>query len=618
MPAPAMNADAGRLRIALPTGIFPPDIGGPASYVPRIADALAARGHAVEVLTLADDPAGGGSYSFPVRRIRRGMARIPRMIQTIAAIAASARKADLIYANGLFIEAAISAAIAGKPLVMKIVGDWAWERARNRGEEIPSVEEFQSRRQSPRSEAVKWLRTRTTQRADAVITPSRYLKTVVAGWGIPERKIEVVYNALETPPETEAVRMPPFDGTTLVTVARLVAWKGIDVLVELIAERKDWRLLVIGDGPERRNLEAHAIRMGVAERVIFTGGLPRGQVFAHMKAADVFVLNSLYEGLPHIILEAFAAGLPVVAASAGGTIEVVEDGVNGLLVPTRRKDLLSAAVGRLIAQPGLRSALIEGARRTLQRLLPLGEDGGGNRGGADSRRRPPGARPMNVLMIGLGDAGLDQSGSEPVRRHLEYARRIGGHIDLVVDSPAGGTTDFGALTVHRTGTGRMRFPAAAYRLALAASKKNAPDLITTQDPFATALAGLWLRRSIRRPLLIQNHSCFLFNPHWIAERPVLFRAYHLLARYALPRADAWRVVNTAEREIYIRKLGLPGSRVRVLPVPCDLEVFSKRRSADAIRESRNRRGLPPGTPVIAWAGRPVRFKDSPYCFRPLP
>ncbi|MBN2084377.1 MAG: glycosyltransferase family 4 protein [Anaerolineales bacterium] len=366
MPAPVKNAGADRLRIALPTGIFPPDIGGPASYVPRIAEALTARGHEVAVITLADDPAGGGAYSFPVRRIRRGMPRIPRMIRTISAIAASAREADLIFANGLFIEAAIAAAFARRKLVMKIVGDWAWERARNRGEKIPSVEEFQSRRQSPRSEAVKWLRARVTQRANAVITPSRYLMTVVAGWGIPARKIEVVYNALEAPPETEAARVPPFAGATLITVARLVPWKGIDTLVEVTAKRDDWRLLVIGDGPERRNLESLAVRLGVPERVIFTGGVPRKQVFAFMKAADVFVLNSLYEGLPHIILEAFAAGVPVVAASAGGTNEVVEDGVNGLLVPIRRMDLLAAAINRLVSEPGLRAVLTDGAQRTLR------------------------------------------------------------------------------------------------------------------------------------------------------------------------------------------------------------------------------------------------------------
>jgi glycosyltransferase involved in cell wall biosynthesis len=84
-----------------------------------------------------------------------------------------------------------------------------------------------------------------------------------------------------------------------------------------------------------------------------------------MKAADVFILNSSYEGLPHILLEAFAAGLPVVATTAGGTGEVVENGVNGLLVPPRRKDLLADAVEGLLSDGDMRKALIKGGRRVL-------------------------------------------------------------------------------------------------------------------------------------------------------------------------------------------------------------------------------------------------------------
>jgi glycosyltransferase involved in cell wall biosynthesis len=223
---------------------------------------------------------------------------------------------------------------------------------------------------------------------------------------------------------------------------------------------------------------------------------------------------------------------------------------------------------------------------------------------------------MNLLMIGLGDAGLERPDSEPVRRHLEYARRIRGHIDLIVESRRGGQTDFGALTVRRTGTNRAGFPAAAYRLGREAAKTNCPDLITTQDPFGTALAGLWLRGAVRRPLLIQNHSCFLFNRYWINERPACFRMYHLLAQFLLPRADAWRVVNSAERKIYVEKLGLPAERVRVLPVPCDLEIFSHP-PADAARNARRRWRIPAETPVALWAGRPVRFKRLPILFRAL-
>jgi len=222
---------------------------------------------------------------------------------------------------------------------------------------------------------------------------------------------------------------------------------------------------------------------------------------------------------------------------------------------------------------------------------------------------------MNILMLGIGEAGLDNPASEPVRRHLEYARRMGGHIDLIADTPHRGATEYGALTVHRTGAGRGWYLAAAYRIAMEAAKQRPPDLITTQDPFATALAGLRLRRALRRPLLIQNHSSFLFNRYWLAERPVIFRALHLLARFLLPRADAWRVVNTAERKTYIDRLGLPADRVSVLPVPCDLTDFAQATPAADRAGLRNRLSIPADSPVILWAGRPVKFKRLPLLFR---
>lgn len=222
---------------------------------------------------------------------------------------------------------------------------------------------------------------------------------------------------------------------------------------------------------------------------------------------------------------------------------------------------------------------------------------------------------MNILMLGLGGPGLDDPASESTRRHLEYARRAGGHIDLVADSPAGGTSDYGALTVYRTGAGRGGYLSAAFRAAREAASRNPPDVITSQDPFATAWVGLRLRRALRRPLLIQNHSSFLFNRYWIAERLLVFRALHLLARYQLPRADAWRVVNTAERKIYIDRLGLPADKVRVLPVPCDTKAFAGGRGAQSAAQVRIRYALPGDAPVVLWAGRPVKFKRLPLLFR---
>jgi glycosyltransferase involved in cell wall biosynthesis len=124
------------------------------------------------------------------------------------------------------------------------------------------------------------------------------------------------------------------------------------------------RLVVAGDGAMRAALEAEAESCGVAERVWFLGSLPPDGVRWCMNQADAFVLNSTYEGLPHVVLEAMIAGVPVVASNAGGTGEVVEDNVTGLLVPVGDASALKAAIERLWREPALgRQLAAEAARR---------------------------------------------------------------------------------------------------------------------------------------------------------------------------------------------------------------------------------------------------------------
>jgi glycosyltransferase involved in cell wall biosynthesis len=366
MSAPAVSRTGIRLRIVLPTGIFPPDIGGPATYVPRVARSLLERGHAVEVVTLADDPDADGDYPFPVRRIRRGMARIPRMMRTVWAVSSLGWNADVIFANGLFIEAAAAAALAGRPLAMKIVGDWAWERASNQGIGDRDLADFQRRRQPFRFELVKQLRSMTSRRADRVIVASRFFAGIVAGWGVPPQRVEIVPNALEPLPEGPAAELPPFGGRTLVVAARLTALKRIDGLIRLVSRRGDLRLVVVGDGPERGRLEALADEIKVRERVIFTGAVPRANVAGYLRAADALVVNSPNESFSFSVLEGFAAGVPVVACAGGAIPELVEDGQNGLLYPPEDLSALSNTLERLFSDPGLRAALVAGGRESVR------------------------------------------------------------------------------------------------------------------------------------------------------------------------------------------------------------------------------------------------------------
>ena len=362
------------LRILITTDIFPPDIGGPATYVPFIAERLARRGNDVEVITYSRQPidASDMDWPYPVRRIRLGQGRAARWRQAVRTITRAARSCDMIYVNGLLWETALANAVLRKPIVVKVVGDMVWERARDKGWTRDSIDEFQTRRYSWGTQVRRRMRQIALRQARRVIVPSAYLKTLATRyWGLPAGQVEVVYNALAARPRTEtSPDVPLKTGRRVICVGRLTAWKGVDRVIEAVEPLGDTGLIVVGDGPERERLTHLANRPGLRDRVYFVGRAPAEEVAGYLRQANVLVLNSSYEGLPHVALEAMAAGLPVVAANAGGTAEVVRHEVNGLLVPPGDTARLREAIRRMLDDGELRARLRRGAQETLERFSP--------------------------------------------------------------------------------------------------------------------------------------------------------------------------------------------------------------------------------------------------------
>ena len=363
-----MHLPAHPMRILVVTGIFPPDRGGPASYVPRIATALLARGHSVEVICLSDSAAQDDSgCGFRVHRIRRGLFFPCRVLLTAFAIWRAALRHDLVYVNGLGAESALGAALAGRPTVHKIVGDYAWERAVGRRWFRDTLDEYQTGAKTLRLRILDEVRTFPLRLAKKIVVPSAYLRRIVCGWGFPSEKVRVIYNSVPPPGAAQgrAATLPAWGGRTLITVCRLMPWKGVDALIRLLPALPDTRLVVAGDGYMRAEYSALAGACGVAERVLFLGDVPHPAVRGYLGQADAFVLNSTYEGLPHVVLEAMAAGVPVIATDAGGTGEVVEHNVTGLLIPVGDASALQAAVERLWSDPSLGRQLVDEAARLL-------------------------------------------------------------------------------------------------------------------------------------------------------------------------------------------------------------------------------------------------------------
>ena len=187
--------------------------------------------------------------------------------------------------------------------------------------------------------------------------------------GIPAPRLQLIYNGVDLPAPPDAATRAKTrtslglaaDALVLITVANLIPYKGHLDLLEALAHAGDalpagWRLLCAGrDEGYGAELRRHAERLGLRDRVLWLGG--RSDIPHLLGAADIGVLASHEEGFSNAILEAMAAGLPMIATDAGGNAEAVLDGTTGYVVPRRQPQALAAAIRRLAGDAGLRHRL---------------------------------------------------------------------------------------------------------------------------------------------------------------------------------------------------------------------------------------------------------------------
>jgi glycosyltransferase involved in cell wall biosynthesis len=222
--------------------------------------------------------------------------------------------------------------------------------------------------------------------ADCILVNAEAVKQWLLDDGYDESRIELIPNGIDmsrfVDTDRAAVRRSlgvPDSARVVGVVSRLSRLKGIETFIEaaaLIAKQADdVRFVIVGEPSPIKNLEylvelsALAQAHGIGDKVIFTG--LRSDVPAIMSALDVSVMPSLNEALSNVLLESMAAGAPVVATDVGGTSEALADGVNGMLVPPARPELMAAAIQRLLDAPALATRLGREARRTVDERFSL-------------------------------------------------------------------------------------------------------------------------------------------------------------------------------------------------------------------------------------------------------
>lgn len=130
----------------------------------------------------------------------------------------------------------------------------------------------------------------------------------------------------------------------------------------------DLTLLIVGTGPDAERLETLAKTLGVEDSVIFSGNVERAVALRYLKASDVFVLNTRYEGFSHLLLESSAVGTPIVTTKVGGNPELIEDNVNGYLVKPDDEKTIAHRVEKLLVSPEARARIAGNAKKRVERF----------------------------------------------------------------------------------------------------------------------------------------------------------------------------------------------------------------------------------------------------------
>ncbi len=357
-PPPAGEQVRPRVKILMHCVYFPPEVGGLESHVYYLCRALAAKGHAVEIVTSRSIPGlpthevmeGVAVWRtwFPVRNpsgwALHALGSIPRFLER-------ARDADVLHAQDI---ASVPPALVA--------------RARTGA---PVVTTFHTSHFLKRAEQPLWkpILGRFVRRSDYALAASAEIALVAEGLA-PGTRVEALTNGVDTSLfRLVEPTLPSTDRWRLIVPRRLFPKNGVEYLVRgmpYIAARADVEAVLIGDGPERERLEALARELGVAERVTFLGKQPNAAMPGLLSSGDLAIFPSLMEATSVAALEAMACELPVAASRVGGLPEIVDDGVGGLFEPAAPERLAETVV-RLLVSGRLEELGWEARRRVVER-----------------------------------------------------------------------------------------------------------------------------------------------------------------------------------------------------------------------------------------------------------
>jgi 1,2-diacylglycerol 3-alpha-glucosyltransferase len=349
------------MRIGLMADVYMPHVSGVTNYIAENKIALQEKGHDVYVFTFGDEDYRDDevnvirspglpllntgyyfsfNYSLEARRLLRSMDIVhvqhPFLSGSLALRYCRPRRIPIVFTNHTRYDLYARAYL---PVLPDVIGETALEAY------MPAF----------------------CRACDLVISPSQGMRDILKGMGV-TTPIEVVPNGVDLKPlerpiqalDRREIGISP-QSVVLIYVGRLGPEKNLSFLLRSFAgvaqAYEHVHLLLVGDGPERDNLETSVHYMNISSRVHFIGMVPRTDIYGYLAGSDAFVTSSVTEVHPLSVIEALASGLPVLGIDSPGISDTVEDGITGLLVKEEDLAAFTAKLVRLISEPELRKQM---------------------------------------------------------------------------------------------------------------------------------------------------------------------------------------------------------------------------------------------------------------------
>ncbi len=547
------------MRILIATGIYPPDIGGPAQYSEALRRALVSHGHEVVVVSYGE---AGDDKDAEIYRVSRAAPVVLRYLFYFLKVLQAGAHADIIYAqdpvsSGL--PAHCAAKILRKPFVLKVVGDYAWEQAQGKYGVRDFLDYFQTKKYGWKIELLKNIEKRVAKSSIRVIVPSKYLEKIVRGWDVLPLNIKIIYNAVLVGKHSKPnlADRPK----TILSAGRLVPWKGYEELIFAMREVKETisnaQLVIVGDGPERAKLETVVLELGLEGTVHLPGRMPHEELPELYSTSRAFVLNTAYEGFSHQLIEVMAAGLPLATTSAGGNAELVRDGENAIVFGINNLKEIKEAIIKLLTDDEFAERIATAAQEEASGFTE------------EKTFRETEDVLKNVLyseraMIVSLDATILVNDSPSFRRMLHYSEGTDGLMVLVLGAGSKRRISGRNLYVQRfDGSNKISAFFNAFLGGRKLAKNFRPRVISSQDPFFSGLLAERLVRRVKARLIVEFHGDFW--PEDSKLHPSFFR--NLIARRVLSKADTIRTVSEKVKIGLLNRFpNLKEKKIEIFPI----------------------------------------------------